>query len=79
MLVVAKRTGRKFTEPPRVLNPAEVTTEAGDQNLAAVAKRGVVQWQYPDVALSFKRSRGTDGKGVLCFRITEIEWRGANE
>jgi len=73
VLIVAKRTGRKWTKPPRVLNEEAVSREDGGLNPIAVAERGVVQYYYPDATLTFKRGRGPRGKGALCFRITKIE------
>lgn len=78
VLVVAKRTGRKLTEPPRILNREELAGEGDDPGLLAVAERGIVQWKYSDVALTFRRGHGPKGEGAECFRIIEIEWRGAD-
>ena len=64
--------------PERKRQRAEMEATVGDKrvDLANIFK---VRYFYLDCVLTFEKTRGPQGDGALCYRVTEIEIEGGND
>jgi len=71
VMTVCKRTGRQ-RKSLRVMDKDGNLMESERVNLA---DNLIFVSEYPDVTLTFKRSRLPDAKSGLCYRVAEIRER----